>query len=93
MGANQSTIPINEKLLAERLEGLKIQGDDLIENTPSDEYVYVSEKSKHFKAPWSSLSVGDVADWEHELLADPKNRYSTSYSCSTLFESMNCTNK
>ena len=66
MGANHSTVPIDEKLLAERLEVLKME---------DDEYIHVDEKSRHFKAPWTSLSVGEVADWEHEFLADPKNRY------------------
>jgi len=80
MGANQSTVPVNEKLLAERLQGIRIRDkeehkcQESTQNITDDEYVHLDEKSGHFEAPWSSLSVGDVEDWEHELLADSKNR-------------------
>ena len=73
MGANQSTVPVNEKLVVERLHAMRLQTQPA-EETPETEYVHINEKSRHFEAPWTSLSVGDVAAWEHELLADPKNR-------------------
>jgi bleomycin hydrolase len=73
MGANQSRGPLpNEKLVIERLIAL--------ETKDADEYVHVDEKSivrssKHFRAPWTAVSVSEVEHWEHELLQDPKNRY------------------
>ena len=77
MGANQSSTPLpvsKEKLLLERLRAMEIK-------TSSDnEYVHVSSEkdpvpNTPLKAPWLSLSVSDVGEWEQELLQDPKNRY------------------
>ena len=89
MGANQSKSPLpNEKLVIERLRALEIK-----DQSDSD-YVQVDEKAfagdtTHFKAPWTSLSASELKGWEHELLQDPKNRYSSSASPkSTLADSI-----
>ena len=77
MGANQSQMSLpNEKLVIERLRELQVEDQ-------ADEYVEVDEKAissckAHFRAPWTSLSTSEVADWEHQLLQDPKNRYVAS---------------
>jgi bleomycin hydrolase len=73
MGANQSKTPLpNEKLVIERLQAMELNDQD-------NEYIQVDEKAiaeanKSFKAPWTALSASDVAEWEHQLLQDPKNR-------------------
>jgi bleomycin hydrolase len=79
MGANQSKAPIpNEKLLLERLRALELK-DGFREQ--ADDFVHISEKDavaskkSGYKAPWKTLSVGELESWEHELLQDPKNRY------------------
>jgi len=74
MGANQSQPLPNEKLVIERLRELQVKGQE-----QADDFVHVDEKahaaqSTHFRAPWTSLSSSEIADWEHELLQDPKNR-------------------
>jgi bleomycin hydrolase len=77
MGANQSRTPVaNEKrkLVIERLRELQVR------DQADNEYVHVDEKAvagttkNKFKAPWTSLAIEDVGEWEHELLQDPKNR-------------------
>jgi len=75
MGANQSKTPLpNEKLIVERLRALELK------DQADSEFVLVDEKNgrvgaENFKAPWISLSVGDVKHWETELLRDSKNRF------------------
>ncbi len=76
MGANQSKTPLqNEKLVIERLRAMEIKDQ-------SDDYVQVDEKAlsgsskSRSRAPWTAVSVSEVENWEHELLQDPKNRYS-----------------
>ena len=76
MGGNQSKQPIsNEKLVIERLRALELK------DQADNEYVQVGEKdvarpaqNSHFRAPWTSLSISDVEEWETELMQDPKNR-------------------
>ncbi|KAH8660877.1 putative cysteine proteinase 1, mitochondrial [Tricladium varicosporioides] len=80
MGANQSKSPItNEKLVIERLRALELKDQS------DNEYVHIDEKElprtakqTRFKAPWTGLSISEVKHWEHELLADPKNRLALS---------------
>ncbi|TAQ83317.1 hypothetical protein B7494_g8358 [Chlorociboria aeruginascens] len=79
MGANQSKAPlVNEKLIVERLRALEIKDE------ADSEYIHVNEKNpsrasqNHVKAPWASVSISDVGQWEHELLQDPKNRLALS---------------
>lgn len=76
MGGNQSkeVIP-NEKIVIERLRALELK------DQADSEYITVGEKdvarsaqSSTFRAPWTSLSISDVEDWENELMQDPKNR-------------------
>lgn len=77
MGANQSLPTPKEKLVIERLHALEIKDQH-------EDYVHVDEKAvggskTKFRAPWTAVSVSEVENWEHELLQDPKNRYT---SCS-----------
>lgn len=78
MGANESKAPIpNEKLVVEQLQALRFN------DQRDDEYIQVDEKAitgtgMGFIAPWASLSVSDVAQWERQLLQDPKNRLALS---------------
>jgi bleomycin hydrolase len=58
---------------------------DIIEKAKAmelaDEYVHVDEKDtvhdefNRSRASWTPVSASRVEKWEHELLADPKNRY------------------
>ncbi|TVY13265.1 Mitochondrial cysteine proteinase 1 [Lachnellula arida] len=80
MGANQSKQPIsNEKLVIERLRALELK------DQADNEYIQVGEKdvahparNSQFRAPWTTLSISDVGDWESELMQDPKNRLALS---------------
>ena len=76
MGGNQSKESIsNEKLVIERLRALELK------DQADNEYVQVGEKdvarparNSQFRAPWTTLSISDVGEWESELMQDPKNR-------------------
>jgi len=76
MGAYQSKQPIsNEKLVIERLRALELK------DQADNEYIQVGEKdvahparTSQFRAPWTTLSISDVGEWESELMQDPKNR-------------------
>lgn len=76
MGANQSKQPFsNEKLVIERLRALELK------DQADNEYIQVGEKdvahparNSQFRAPWTTLSISDVGEWESELMQDPKNR-------------------
>ncbi|KAF4633908.1 hypothetical protein G7Y89_g4198 [Cudoniella acicularis] len=80
MGANQSKASIaNERLVIERLRALELKDE------PDNGYVHIGEKElvypeKRVKstAPWATLSIEEVGNWEHELLQDPKNRLALS---------------
>lgn len=66
----------NEKLIVERLRAMQLQDKD----NADSEYVHVDEKAmgkgqaSRTRAPWTTLSIEEVGDWEHELLQDPKNK-------------------
>jgi len=83
MGANQSTPPrpvAQEKLLIERLKALDVKDDASTSTSISEKEAL---KNTNFRAPWTSLSVPDVGNWERQLLQDPKNRYAPSPSHSS----------
>ncbi|KAM3083698.1 bleomycin hydrolase [Clarireedia jacksonii] len=80
MGAAQSQI-------SARPQANNVQ--DVIEKARAmelaDDYVHVDEKdvmmhdeSNRSRASWTPLSASRVEKWEHELLADPKNRLALS---------------
>lgn len=74
MGANQSLPNEKQKLVIERLQAMQIEESDCRDDS---DYLLVDEKDGDktpFRAPWKSLSVPEMGKWEHELLADPKNR-------------------
>jgi bleomycin hydrolase len=75
MGANQSkqTLP-SEKLLIEQLRAIEVRDKNDFVLIDEVEKATTSTTSKKFKAPWVSLSVGDLKGWETELLKDSKNR-------------------
>jgi bleomycin hydrolase len=76
MGGNQSKEVIaSEKIVIERLRAMELK------DQADSEYITVGEKdvarpahNSSFRAPWTSLNISDVEDWESELMQDPKNR-------------------
>ncbi|CAG8981080.1 hypothetical protein HYALB_00013345 [Hymenoscyphus albidus] len=81
MGANQSTMPMdNEKLIVERLRAMQLQ--DQSADKVDSEYVHVDEKAvgrkTRTRAPWTTLSIEGIVGWEEELLRDDKNKLALS---------------
>jgi bleomycin hydrolase len=70
---------------------------DIIEKAKAmelaDDYVHVDEKdavhdgSNRSRASWTPVSASRVEKWEHELLADPKNRCVCSSPSTSEFQS------
>ena len=74
MGAYQSKVSVQEKIVIDRLRALQVEG----EGGGDEDYVCVSppvsEKSVVGSRTPEALSVPVVEKWQDALLSDPKNR-------------------